>query len=131
MKYFNFLSLLLTTIAAIITLIAKNHVSGWNDRITGGVLFFNLYLMLPYFILWWIISKSYRIDGSRANRISIFITTILITLLSLAVSWESIYDNGSSTSALVFLYIPIYCLLLIAFAYPVIRFIINYLEKNK
>lgn len=130
MEYFKNITYALMILASISLLVANHQAVGGSSRITAGVLLFYLYMMVPFLIIWRIIFQLYISDASNASRISFFITSILIAAMAIAVSFESLFGNVSSTSATIFFFVPFYLLLMIAVIYPVLRLFINYVIRK-
>jgi hypothetical protein len=131
MRYLKNINHAINILAGISVWVATGYASGWRSNVDIGSILFNLYLVLPYLIIWWIVYKTYGINGSKASRIAIFIITLLTTIIALAVSLESIFGKSSSTSGLVFLIIPFISLLIIVIVYPLIHLLLNYFIETK
>lgn len=87
-------------------------VSSFSDLlITLG---FYLWVILPFIILIILTMYIYRKALSSASRVAILLTSIIVVVSSVLIYWFSIFNSESSTSALVFIFIPIYALVAIA-----------------
>lgn len=130
MKYLKNITCAAIAIAAISMFFTSAHTFG---RISIFYFIFTLFILLPYAILWRLTYTEYSDNGSKANRISLLITSLLITVLSLVASLGSLYETEkSSTSDLVFAVIPVYSLIIIAVVYPLASWLIGLAkEKNK
>ena len=97
--------------------------------ITAG---FYVWVALPFIILIALTTLIHRKALSPASRVAIFLTSILVVIPSVAIYWASIYNSESSTSALVFIFIPICSLVLIGVAYGLARLLLGSLmTKSK
>ena len=87
-------------------------VSSFSDLlITLG---FYLWVILPFIILIILTTYIHRKARSSASRVAILLTSIIVVVSSVLIYWVSIFNSESSTSALVFIFIPIYALVAIA-----------------
>jgi drug/metabolite transporter (DMT)-like permease len=75
---------------------------------------FYLWVMLPFVVLLILTFFIHRKDFSPAARIAVLLTSILVVASSVLIYWASIFESDSSTSALVFVIIPLYALAAIA-----------------
>lgn len=90
-------------------------IGGLSDLlITLG---FYLWVALPFIVLIALTVYIHRKGLSPASRAAILITSILVVVSSVLIYWVSIFNSQSSTSALVFVFIPIYALVAIALMY--------------
>jgi glucan phosphoethanolaminetransferase (alkaline phosphatase superfamily) len=87
-------------------------VSSFSDLLL--TLGFYLWVILPFIILIILTTYIHRREFSSASRVAILLTSILVVVSSVLIYWVSIFSSESSTSALVFIFIPIYALLAIA-----------------
>ena len=78
---------------------------------------FYLWVMLPFAVLFTATLFIDRKNFSSAAQIAILFTSMLVVLSSVLIYWLSIFRSESSTSALVFLFIPFYGLAAIAIVY--------------
>jgi hypothetical protein len=72
---------------------------------------------LPFVVLIVLTFFIHKKGLSPAARVAILVTSILVAVSSVVVYWASIVTSESSTSALVFIFIPIYALAAIAVVY--------------
>lgn len=90
-------------------------VSGLSDLlITSG---FYLWALLPFIVLIILTLLIHRKGLSPAARVAILLTSILVVVSSALIYWGSIFNSESSTSALVFIFVPVYSLAAIAIVY--------------
>lgn len=90
-------------------------VSGASDLlITLG---FYVWALLPFIILIILTSYIHRKGLSFAARVAVLLTSILVVVSSVLMYWGSVFNSESSTSALAFIFIPIYALAAIAVVY--------------
>ena len=78
---------------------------------------FYVWALLPFITLIILTSFIHRKGRSPAARVAIFLTSILVVASSVLIYWGSVFNSESSTSALVFIFIPIYALAAIAVVY--------------
>ena len=104
-----------------------------TTTLTGGTsdLLFTLglygWVLLPFVILIVLTLTIHRKGFSRAAHVAILFTSILVVVLSVLVYGESILRSESSTSALVFIFIPLYALPAIAAAYTLSWSVLRFL----
>jgi hypothetical protein len=83
-------------------------VGGLSDLlITLG---FYGWALLPFIVLIVVTSLIHRKGLSAAARVAILFTSLLVVASSVLIYWDSIFNSESSTSALVFVFIPLYTL---------------------
>ena len=119
MKGLRNIGLITTIIGAVITfgimISTTAAVSSLSDLlITLG---FYLWAILPFIILIILTIYVHRKGLSSASRVAILLTSILVVVSSVLIYWVSIFNSESSTSALVFIFIPIYALVSIGVVY--------------
>jgi hypothetical protein len=78
---------------------------------------FYVWVAFPFIVLIALTFYIHRKGLSPASRVAILITSILVVVSSVLIYWTSIFNSESSTSALVFIFIPIYALVAIALMY--------------
>ncbi|HEY6186060.1 MAG TPA: hypothetical protein VIW80_00170 [Pyrinomonadaceae bacterium] len=78
---------------------------------------FYLWVAVPFIVLIALTIYIHRKGLSTASRVAILITSILVVVSSVLIYWVSIFNSQSSTSALVFVFIPVYALAAIALMY--------------
>ena len=119
MKGFRNIGLITIIIGAVITsgimFSTTSALSGLSDLLV--TLGFYLWVLLPFMTLIILTLYIYRKAHSSASRVAILLTSILVVVSSVLIYWVSIFNSESSTSALIFLFIPIYALVSIAFVY--------------
>lgn len=90
-------------------------IGGLTDLlITAG---FYAWVALPFVALVALTFHIHRRGLSSASRAAILITSVLVVVSSVLIYWVSIFGSESSTSALAFIFIPIYALAAIALVY--------------
>jgi hypothetical protein len=93
---------------------------------------FYVWVLLPFIILIVLTLYIHRKALSPASRVAILLTSILVVVSSVAVYWTSIFNSASSTSALVFVFMPIYSLVAIGVAYGLTRLLLGlFMTKSK
>ena len=78
---------------------------------------FYVWVALPFLVLIALTYYIHRKGLSPASRAAVLITSLLVVVSSVLVYWASIFNSESSTSALVFIFIPLYALAAIALVY--------------
>ena len=119
MKSLRNIGIITIIIGAVVTsgimISTTSAVSNLSDLlITLG---FYVWVILPFIILIILTSYIHRKGLSSASRVAILLTSILVVVSSVLIYWASIFNSESSTSALVFIFIPIYALMAIAVVY--------------
>lgn len=119
MKNLKNIGIVVSIVGAVITLgimySTTSAVSGLSDLlITLG---FYVWAIIPFITLIALTSFIHRKGLSSAARVAILLTSILVVVSSVLIYWASIFNSESSTSALVFIFIPLYALAAIAVVY--------------
>jgi glucan phosphoethanolaminetransferase (alkaline phosphatase superfamily) len=119
MKNLRNVGIVISIIGAVITMAimysTTSAVGGLSDLlITLG---FYVWAILPFVVLIILTALIHRKGLSPAARVAILLTSILVVASSVLIYWGSIFNSESSTSALVFIFIPIYSLAAIAVVY--------------
>ncbi len=92
-------------------------IGGFSDLLV--TLGFYVWVALPFIVLMASTFYIHRKGLSPASRLAILVTSILVVVSSVLIYWISIFNSESSTSALVFVFIPIYALVAIALMYGI------------
>jgi glucan phosphoethanolaminetransferase (alkaline phosphatase superfamily) len=83
---------------------------------------FYLWVSLPFAVLIILTSRINRKEDSPASRVAIFITSVLVSILSVLTYWLlSRYSGNGIVVILKVLFVPIYTLIEIAFVYWLTR----------
>ena len=90
-------------------------VGGLADLLLTSGLY--AWVAFPFVVLLALTFYIHRRGLSPASRAAILITSILVVVSSVLIYWDSIFNSRSSTSALVFIFIPLYALAAIAPVY--------------
>src|SRR5438105_13118938 len=72
-----------------------------------------VWVMVPFVVLLGWTLLVYRRGHSLAARRAIVVTDVLVVAAAVFLYWDAIFRSDSSTSALVFLFVPIYSLIAI------------------
>jgi hypothetical protein len=91
---------------------------------------FYLWVVLPFAVLIALTFYIHRKGRSPASRVAIFLTSIIIAVSSVFVYWASIFKSESSTSALVFIFIPFFALIAIAVVYVLAWLLLRLLMRK-
>ena len=78
---------------------------------------FYVWAILPFIILIILTAFIHRKGLSAAARVAILLTSIVVVASSVLMYWGAIFNSESSTSALAFIFVPIYALVAIAGVY--------------
>ena len=105
-------------------------VGGMNDLlITLG---FYVWVLVPFIILLVLTAYIHRKPLSPASRFAIFLTSILVVVSSVLAYGASIFNPDSSTSALIFIFVPVYSLVAIGVGFGLSRLLLGLLlTKSK
>jgi apolipoprotein N-acyltransferase len=87
-------------------------------------------VVLPFAVLVALTFYIHRKERSPASRVAIFLTSIIIAVSSVFVYWASIFKSESSTSALVFIFIPFFALIAIAVVYVLVWLLLRLLMRK-
>ncbi len=89
--------------------------AGFSDVLTMAG--FYLWVAFPFIVLGLITLYIHRSNSSRAAERAVLLTSAAVSAASGWLYWTSIYQSPSSTSALVFLFLPLYSLVSTAVLY--------------
>ena len=89
----------------------------WENGIDFTLLLLYLWALLPYIVLLVLTVIIHRRNASDASRIAIFIASVVVVTLSVVSYYHAMFVSVTSTSALVFVVIPLYALAGIAIFY--------------
>ncbi len=78
---------------------------------------FYLWVILPFLVLIVLTAVIHHKGYSGAARAAILLTSLLVVVSSVVIYWASIINSESSTSALVFVVLPIYAMVATAVVY--------------
>ena len=90
-------------------------VGGVSDLLV--TLGFYVWAILPFITLIVLTSYIHRKGLSSAARVAVLLTSLLVVASSVLMYWGSVFNSESSTSALAFIFVPIYALAAIAVVY--------------
>jgi hypothetical protein len=113
------------------TLAIMSYTTSWEDGVDFTLIILYLWVLLPYFVLLVLTVTIHRRNASDASRIAIFIASVAVVILSVLSYYHSIFVSVSSTSALVFLVVPLYALAAIAVVYLVSWLLIRFLVRRR
>lgn len=116
MKNLRNLGIIISVVGALVTLgimySTTSAVGGVSDLLV--TLGFYAWVLLPFLALIVMTSFIHRKGLSPAARVAILLTSILVVVSSVLMYWASIFNSESSTSALAFVFVPLYALVGIA-----------------
>jgi hypothetical protein len=116
MKSLRNVGLIIITLGILITfgiMISTTSTTGSLSDVLITVGFY-AWVALPFIVLIALTLYIHRKGLSPASRVAILLASILVVVSSVFIYWTSIFNSTSSTSALVFIFIPIYALVAIA-----------------
>jgi hypothetical protein len=115
---------LLKTIGIVVVLLGLGctlsimlSTTSWENGIDFALLLLYLWALLPYIVLVVLTVIIHRRNSSDASRIAIFIASVAVVTLSVLSYYHAMFVSVTSTSALVFVVIPLYALAAIAIFY--------------
>ena len=105
-------SILIAALGALATLGIMFYASSGPENVSDllFVLGFAVWALLPYLALIFLARRVHRKEGSSAARVAVLVASVVVVVLSVLAYWISIFHSESSTSALVFVFIPFYAL---------------------
>lgn len=119
MKSLRNVGIITSVVGALITLgimySTTSAVGGLSDLLV--TLGFYAWATLPFAILIVLTAFIHRKGLSPAARFAILLTSILVVVSSVLMYWGAIFRSESSTSALAFVFVPVYALAAIAAVY--------------
>ena len=128
MKNFRNVGIVTIILGALVTvgimISTTSPVAGLSDLLV--TLGFYVWAVLPFMILLLLTTYIHRKNFSSASRLAILLTSILVVVSSVLLYWASIFKSESSTSALVFIFIPLYSLVGIAVTYGLVRLALQF-----
>ena len=117
-------------LGAVGTLAMMLHSASWQvaDAITLALL---LWACLPYIVLAISNFRIHRRGPSFASGIAILAASLLVVTFSVWLYYDSIYVYTTSTSALIFLFLPGYALVATAVIYYVTKALTSLLARRR
>lgn len=116
MKNLRNVGIIISVIGALITsgimYSAMSAPGGASDLLVA--LGFYVWAILPFTALIILTLFIHRKGLSSTARVAILLTSILVVVASVLIYWNSMFNSESSTSALAFVFVPIYALAAIA-----------------
>src|SRR5688500_6797838 len=116
MKNLRNLGIVISVVGALVTrgimYSTTSAVGGVSDLLV--TLGFYAWVLLPFLALIVLTYFIHRKGLSPAARVAILLTSILIVVSSVLMYWASVFGSESSTSALAFVFVPLYALVGIA-----------------
>jgi hypothetical protein len=130
MKSLRTIGIVTTITCAIATLVIMGSTTSAVASLADILvtLGFYLWVVLPFAVL---IALTFYIHrkGSPASRVAIFLTSIIVAVSSVFFYWASIFKSESSTSALVFIFVPFFDLIAIAVVYLIAWLVLRLLMR--
>ena len=90
--------------------------------------FLHLYVISPY-IIFYLFSKKNNKSNSISKALASSITSVLLLFITLLVYIDALFIHTSSTSALIFLFLPIYLIFGSIITFFIIQFVITKVTK--
>jgi hypothetical protein len=113
------------------TLAIMSYTTSWENGVDFTLLILYLWVLLPYILLLVLIVIIHRRNASDASRIAIFIASVAVVILSVLIYYQSVFVSVASTSALVFLVVPLYALAATAIVYSVSWLLIRLVRRRE
>lgn len=112
------------------TLAIMLHAASWQvaDATTLALL---LWACLPYIVLAISNFRIHRRGPSSGSGIAILAASLLVVTLSVWLYYDSVYVSTTSTSALIFIFLPGYALVATAVIYYVTKAVISLLARRR
>ena len=92
--------------------------------------FLHLYVISPY-IIFYLFSKKNNKSNSISKVLASSITSVLLLFMTLLVYIDALFIHTSSTSALIFLFLPIYLIFGSIITFFIIQFVITKVTKMR
>jgi len=92
--------------------------------------FLHLYVISPY-IIFYLFSKTNNKTNSISKALASSITSVLLLFITLLVYIDALFIHTSSTSALIFLFLPIYLIFGSIITFFIIQFVITKVTKMR
>jgi hypothetical protein len=99
------------------TLAIMLNTTSWDSGIDFTLLLLYLWALVPFIALLVLNVIIHQRNASDASRIAIFIASVVVVTLSVVSYYHAMFVSVTSTSALVFVVIPLYGLAAIAVIY--------------
>lgn len=132
MKSLRNVGIIITIIGALLTfgimVSTTSSIESLSDLVIS--LGFYVWVALPFAVLIVLTLYIHRKGLSPASRAAILISSVLVVVSSVLIYWASIFNSESSTSALVFIFIPIYALVAIAVVHGVTWLLLKALMRG-
>jgi hypothetical protein len=127
MKSLRNIGIIITIIGALLTFGIMASTTSSIDSLSDLLFLagFYVWVALPFVVLIVLTLYIYRKGFSYASRVAVLISSTLVVISSVIIYGASIFNSESSTSALVFIFIPIYGLAAIAIVYGVSRLLLK------
>jgi hypothetical protein len=131
MNFQKNLGIAVVVLGAVCTLAIMVYATSWENGFDFTLPVFYLWVLLPYVVLLVSIVRIHQKDTSTASRAAILITSISVVTFSQLIYYDSMFVSLTSTSALIFVFLPIYALAAIAIIYLVSRILVGFLVRQK
>jgi hypothetical protein len=127
MKIINYIQLFILLVGCLAVATILFYAAG--KEISLGTLAFSIVVLSPYLLLIALSLFLPKITDSQIAMISLFPTSLIYVIVSVVIYYKSIFESISSTSALVFVVIPVYSAVFIPLVYG-LSFLIAFLIKK-
>jgi hypothetical protein len=118
-------------LGVICTLAILLYSTSWEEGVDLTLPIFYLWILVPYIVLLVSTFRIHRANSSSASRLAIFISSLAVVILSVLIYYNAVFVSLSSTSALIFLFVPGYALAAIAVIYFVSSFLLGLLTRQR
>jgi hypothetical protein len=131
MKALKNIGFVVVALGIVCTLAIMVYTTSWDDGVDFTLVFFYLWVLLPYIVLLVSTVRIHQRGASDASRIAIFIASVIVVILSVLIYYDSMFVSVTSTSGLIFLALPLYALAAIAIVYLVSWLLIGFLVRRR
>ena len=115
---------------AICTLGILLYTSFSAEAIDAITIIFYIWALAPYMVLFLLTLRVHRSKSSAAARVATFSSSLAVVILSVFFYYDAIFLSMSSTSVLVFIYVPAYALVAIVAVYLATKFLIGFRKER-
>ena len=123
MRLLKNIGIVILVLGVVCTLAILGYTTSWADGVDLILPFLYLWVLLPYIVLLVATVKIHQRDASAASRIAVFIASVAVVILSVLIYYDSMFVSVTSTSGLIFLFLPLYALAAVVVVYLVSWFI--------
>ena len=131
MRLLKNIGIVILVLGVVCTLAILGYTTSWADGVDLILPFLYLWVLLPYIVLLVATVKIHQRDASAASRIAVFIASVAVVILSVLIYYDSMFVSVTSTSGLIFLFLPLYALAAVVVVYLVSWLFIGFLLRRR